>query len=60
MTIANLEKLSRLIKNNNDNLPFPTPPSSKVKGIFAPKKSLDYGCYFLTATRRPRSNHGGR
>ena len=35
MTVANLEKLCRLIKNIKDNLPLPTPPSSKVKGIFA-------------------------
>ena len=32
MTIANLEKLSRLIKNNNDNLPSPQqqPPHSDI------------------------------
>ena len=33
MTVANLEKLWRLIKNIKDNLPLSTPPSSKVKGI---------------------------
>ena len=25
--------------------PPPAPPSRKVEGIFAPKKSLDYRCY---------------
>ena len=47
MTVANLEKLCKLIKNINDNLPLPTPPSSKVKGIFAQKTSPDCRCYFL-------------
>ena len=71
MTIANLEKLCRLIKKNDDNPPPPplhththththTPHSSEVEGTFAPKKSPENGYYFLAATRRPRNNHGGR
>ena len=38
MTIANLEKLCRLIKNNNDNLPSPPLPPAKLK-VFLHRKS---------------------
>ena len=38
MTIANLEKLSRLIKNNNDNLLSPPLPPAKLK-VFSRRKS---------------------
>ena len=37
MTIANLEKLCRLIKNNNDNLPSPPLPTAKLK-VFLHRK----------------------
>ena len=38
MTIANLEKLCRLIKNNNDNLPSQPLPPIKFK-VFSRRKS---------------------
>ena len=46
-TFANLEKYvysKKGLKQGSQPPPKP-PPSSKVEGIFAPKKSLDYRCY---------------
>ena len=34
----------RALKITTSN-PHPTPPPSKVEGIFVPKKSPGYGCY---------------
>ena len=53
MTIAILEIVYAFLEQQRQP-PLPTPPSSKVKGIFAPKKSLDYGVIFW----RPRGDRG--
>ena len=45
MTFTNLEKYVYSIKCLKQRRQRPTPPSSKVEGIFAPKKSPGYGCY---------------
>ena len=54
MTIANLEKLCRLIKNNNDNLPSPPLPPAKLK-VFSRRQS-----HLTTAVifSRPRGDRG--
>ena len=50
MIFTNLEKYV-YSKKCNPHQP-PTPPSSKVEGIFVPKKSPGYGCY-----REPTCTH---
>ena len=46
MAFTDLEKyvyFKKCLKQRRQ--PPPTPPSSKVESIFAPKKSPGYGCY---------------
>ena len=56
MTFTNLEKYlhSKKCLKQRRQLPIlppaPIPPASKVEGIFAPKKSPGYGCYFGLAS----------
>ena len=45
MIFTNLEEYVYSKKCLKQRRQPPTPPSSKVEGIFAPKKSPGYGCY---------------
>ena len=45
MAFTDLEKYVYFKKCLKQRRQPPTPPSSKVEGIFAPKKSPGYGCY---------------
>ena len=45
MTFTNLEKYVYFKKCLKQRRQPPTPPSSKVEGIFTPKKSPGYDCY---------------
>ena len=45
MIFTNLEKYVYSKKCLKQRRQPRTPPSSKVEGIFAPKKSRGYGCY---------------
>ena len=46
MTFPNLEKCMMCMLKTTTSTPTPpTPLSSKVEGIFAPKKSPGYDCY---------------
>ena len=45
MTFTNLKKYVYSKKCSKQRRQPPTTPSSKFKGIFAPKKSPGYGCY---------------
>ena len=45
MTFTNLKKYLYSKKCLKQRRQPPTPLSSKVEGIFAPKKSPGYGCY---------------
>ena len=48
MTFTNLVKYVYSIKCLKQRRQRPTPPSSKVEGIFAPKNTPGYGCYLYT------------
>ena len=54
ITFTNLGKYvyskNECLKQRRQPPPPPTPLSSKVEGIFAPKKSPGYGCYFGLAS----------
>ena len=45
MAFTNLEKYVYFKKCLKQRRQLPNPPSSKVEGIFALKKSPGYGCY---------------
>ena len=45
MIFTNLEKYAHSKKCLKQRRQPPTPPSTKVEGIFAPKESPGYGCY---------------
>ena len=65
MTIANLEKLCRLSKNNNDNFPSPPLPPAKLKVFLHRKRhlttavifSINFPLYFAPPSPPPPHHH---